>query len=303
MINIELLLAHFEEWSGSAHGGDQQLKFDEHGVCGCFRGLRLYSAYQPLVRADDGRTISYEALLRARKANGDNVSPADAFAVPDTPAAIIHFDRLCRMVHTVNFVHFGGRQGDLFLNVDFRHVLSIEAGDHGRAFEKLLRQFGLSSAQIVIEVIESRIDDLDLLEEAIVAYRKRGFRVAIDDFGAQQSNFDRLWRLSPDIVKIDRSLVVEASRNPRARRVLPKIVDIIHELGASVVCEGIETSLQDALARDSGADLLQGFLYGKPSLVAVIPPPPTFANSVVPPPRQHENWRADGLSANPRTTA
>jgi EAL domain-containing protein (putative c-di-GMP-specific phosphodiesterase class I) len=271
-MNIEHLLAYFEEWNGPPDDGDHHFRFDECGACGHFGGLRLYSAFQPLVRASDGQTSAHEALLRARNAFGVSVSPAVAFAVPNTPTAIVYFDRLCRMVHAVNFVHLGDRQGHLFLNVDFRHVLSIEAGDHGSAFENLLRHCGLSSAQIVIEVIESRIDDLDLLEEAIVAYRKRGFRVAIDDFGAQQSNFDRLWRLSPDIVKIDRSLVVEASRNPRARRVLPKIIDIIHELGASVVCEGIETPLQDALARDSGADLLQGFLYGRPLPTTLMPP-------------------------------
>jgi len=107
-------------------------------------------------------------------------------------------------------------------------------------------------------------------KQAILGYRRRGFRVAIDDFGAQDSNFDRLWRLTPDVVKIDRTLVVEAVRNPRARRVLPRIVDIIHQLGATVVCEGIETCLQDALARDSGADLVQGFLYGKPASLAEI---------------------------------
>lgn len=56
----------------------------------------------------------------------------------------------------------------------------------------------------MLGVLESHVDDLQHLQEAIDAYRSRGFRVAIDDFGCQHSNFDRLWRLTPDIVKLAR---------------------------------------------------------------------------------------------------
>lgn len=272
-MNIDQLLSYFKEWNGPHDAGEHHLQFDDRGASGRFGDLHLYSVFQPLVSAAGLQTKAHEALLRAQNTAGNPVSPEVAFAVPESPAAIVYFDRLCRMVHAVNFVHLGDQSGDLFLNVDFRHVLSVESGDHGRAFEGLLRYCGLDAEQIVIEVIESRIDDLKLLEEAVVAYRQRGFRVAIDDFGAQNSNFDRLWRLTPDIVKIDRSLVVEATTNARARRILPKIVDIIHDLGAIVVCEGIETALQGALATDSGVDLLQGYFYGAPSLGTLSPEP------------------------------
>ncbi|MEI7432124.1 MAG: EAL domain-containing protein, partial [Betaproteobacteria bacterium] len=69
----------------------------------------------------------------------------------------------------------------------------------------------------------------------------------------------------PDIVKLDRSLIVQATENPRVRRVLPKIVEIVHDLNARVVCEGVETREQHAIALDSGVDLLQGFYYARPS--------------------------------------
>lgn len=265
-MNIERVQSYFSEWNGLRSDTAHHLEFDDRGACGHFDALRLYSAFQPLVETASGCTVAHEALLRPRNAEGQSINPADAFAALETAQEIVYFDRLCRMVHTVNFVHLGDRRGDLFLNVDFRHLLSVRSGDHGQAFEILLDHCGVKPEQIVLEVIESRIEDLQLLDEAVNAYRQRGFRIAIDDFGAQHSNFDRLWRLTPDIVKLDRSLVVEASTNPRARRILPKIVDLIHDLGARVVCEGIETGEQHALAADAGADLLQGFLYGKPSV-------------------------------------
>ena len=124
---------------------------------------------------------------------------------------------------------------------------------------------GLTPERIVLEILEARIDDLGRLQEAVSGYRSRGYRVAIDDFGCAHSNFDRLWQLSPDIVKLDRSLMVQAEANPRARRVLPKLVEIIHELGATVVCEGIENRTQHQLAADAGADWLQGYFYALPA--------------------------------------
>ena len=61
------------------------------------------------------------------------------------------------------------------------------------------------------------------------------------------------------------ALIVQASENDRAQRMLPKIVDIIHELGASVVIEGIESADQHALAVDCGTDLVQGYYYALPA--------------------------------------
>jgi EAL domain-containing protein (putative c-di-GMP-specific phosphodiesterase class I) len=81
---------------------------------------------------------------------------------------------------------------------------------------------------VVLEIVESLVADSTHLIEALESYQKLGYRIAIDDFGSRESNFDRLWNLSPDIVKLDRSLVVQSVVNTRARRVLPKLVEIIH---------------------------------------------------------------------------
>lgn len=136
----------------------------------------------------------------------------------------------------------------------------------------------------MLEILESRVDELPRLQDAVDAYRSRGFRVAIDDFGCQHSNFDRLWRLTPDIVKLDRSLIVQASEDKRVRRILPKIVEIIHDLGAQVVVEGIETLDQHVLALDAGTDLMQGFYYARPSAEVLAQRPalgvPVFAAPV-----------------------
>ncbi len=279
-MNIQNLVNYFDSLRTASVDTTKHLQFDDQGAFGNYRGLRLYSAFQALFAADTLQAVAHEALLRARDENNRSISPAQAFKRAVTDDDAVYFDRLTRMVHALNFFTQSGAQGDLFLNISGRHLISI-AGGHGRTFETLLKHCGLKPTQIVLEILESGVDDQQHLTEAINAYRSRGFRVAIDDFGSQHSNFDRLWMLSPDIVKLDRSLIVQATANTRVRRILPKLIEIIHDLGAQVACEGIETAEQHALARDAGADLLQGFYYAMPAAEVVSRRASPVRNTVV----------------------
>ena len=88
-------------------------------------------------------------------------------------------------------------------------------------------------------------------------------RIVIDDFGAGHSNFDRVFRLEPNIIKLDRSLVVESLHNPTNRRMVKAVSTLIQEAGSLVLMEGIETEDEAILAIDSGVDLAQGYYFGR----------------------------------------
>ena len=262
---VEELLDYFTERDSRRDNFISHLHLGDDGAHGRFRDLQLSSVFQPLFAAANLAPRAHEALLRVHDATGAPLSPAAAFAVPTTSDEVVYFDRLCRIVHALNFVRQAESGADLFVNVSGRHLLGVSHGGHGEIFERLLHMCGLKPGQIILEVLEARVDDIARLNDAVAAYRERGYRVAIDDFGCEHSNFDRLWRLTPDIVKLDRSLILQGSTNARARRMLPKLIEIIHDLGAQVVCEGIETPGQHHLAIDAGADLLQGYYYARPS--------------------------------------
>ncbi len=258
------LLDYFQHSRGNPSAYDRCLHFENRGVSGRYGQLHLHSAFQPLLDAATLHPRAYEALLRARMADGRDVSPAQAFGLPKHPDGIVFLDRLVRTVHAFNFAVQADGGDVLYLNVHGRHLLNVEGGTHGRAFETLLAHCGLAPEQVVLEILESDIADEARLIEAVAAYQARGYRIAIDDFGCSHSNFDRLWKLSPDIVKLDRGLLVQSTINPRARSILPKLIEIMHDLGALVVCEGIETPAQHAMAVDAGTDMVQGFLYAHP---------------------------------------
>lgn len=235
----------------------------DSGASGEFKGLRLSSAFQPVFSITHRRAVGHEALLRAHTVQGEPVSPLDVFARADTEAEVTHLDRLCRALHLHNH---GAAKADntwLFLNINPEVV--VHGKNYGAFFAELLRRHEYPAHRIVVEILEDAIRNEALLAEAVDYYRDLGCLVAIDDFGSGHSNFARLWRLAPDIVKLDRSLIIQATHNRQARRILPGLVSLIHEAGSLVVMEGVETEDEALIAMDADVDLVQGYYFGKPS--------------------------------------
>lgn len=260
MHRIADLLSYLNDFPipGSGFYPDPQ----QRQVTAHFTDLQLTSVFQPIF-APDGITLrSHEGLLRAQL-GGVGVPPDAAFASVTENDSFMHLDRLCRTLHILNFLAQDGRQ-QLNLNLHPRHVLSVTT-NHGKVFESILHWCKLPTRQITLEVLESAISDSHHLKDAVDSYRQRGYRIAIDDFGKEHSNFDRLWQLNPDEVKFDRHMIALASEQSTVRRVLPKLVEIVHELGAEATCEGIETREQCQIAQDAGFDGLQGYYLQRPS--------------------------------------
>lgn len=267
-MDIQHLVDYFDEWS-DGNKISTKLLFGGGDAFGQFNDFKLSSVFQPLLHSGALDVAAYEALLRVTDNSGLPVAPDFLFKSMAENSDVVALDRLCRVIHSINFFSQAKNDLSLFLNINGRHLLGIQKGNHGAEFETLLRYCCLKPSQVVLEILESEVDNLENVQLAIDNYKSKGFRIAIDDFGCRHSNFDRLWVLSPDIVKIDRSLIVQADHNPRAAKVLPSLVHLIHELGAQVVCEGIETPAQHARAVDSGVDLLQGYYYAHPHALLI----------------------------------
>lgn len=228
-----------------------------------FRGLTLRTALQPIYSISHKRTVGYEALIRALDPDNANVLPIHLFELPVSDAENLLLDRLCRYLHIRNYSGLEDQLNWLFLNVSPRVVTSGSQTD--AFFGNLLKKTRLPPHRIVIEIVEQPTDDADRLRETVAYYRKLGCLTAIDDFGAGHSNFERIWNLSPDIVKLDRKLLTRATEDHRARQILNGIVSLLHQSGCLVLLEGVETSDQALIAIDAGVDFVQGFYFCRPS--------------------------------------
>jgi len=247
-------------------------------VCG-FLGMRLASAFQPICHRN-GELIGREALLRASLVEHGLLTPGTAFELAIESDKLVLFDRLVRTLHLLNAHSFSNNEL-LFLNVHPRLLTSVS--DHGRTFEQILHHYSVPTSRVVIEIRESAVEDFARLGEAVSNYRSLGYKIAVDDFGAVHSGIarivnsqrrydnlisdtelDRVLALRPDIVKLDSSVIQAAEHTASAAAVIHGLVNIVHQAGAQVVIEGIETDRQLAIARATGADLLQGYYLGYP---------------------------------------
>ncbi|KHN52148.1 EAL domain-containing protein [Aeromonas hydrophila] len=95
--------------------------------------------------------------------------------------------------------------------------------------------------------------------------RSHGAHIACDDFGPQECNFQRVMALPYEIIKLDRSLLLQAARTPHAFKMLTGLVEYLQRLGMKVVCEGVETLQHIEIANRLGCDYQQGYAYAMPS--------------------------------------
>lgn len=228
-----------------------------------YKGWTLSSVFQPIISIPHQRAVGYEGLVRGKTATGVECSPIDIFALPETSGEHLSLDRICRLLHIRNISRQDLDNEWIFINLDSM-CLANEKPTPG-FMDNLFSVSGIAPHRVVIEILESEINDQAYLKDLIKHFRNMGCLIAIDDFGAGHSNFDRIWELEPDIVKIDRSLIKRAAINSKVKRILSGMVSLIHEAGSLVIIEGVETILEAQAAVEVNADMLQGFYFAKPS--------------------------------------
>lgn len=228
-----------------------------------YRGLKLNSAFQPIFSLAHRRQVGYEALLRAYAPDGTAVPPPQVFALAEQHEEVTFLDRLCRTIHVRNYIIDSTSDDWIFLNIN--PEVMADGKRHGSFFADFLERYRIAPHRIVVEILEGSISDEGLLADAVSYYRELGCLIAIDDFGAGHSNFDRIWRIAPQIVKLDRSMIARAAQQPRVRRLIPNLVALIHESASLALMEGIETEEEALIAMDSGIDFVQGYYFARPA--------------------------------------
>lgn len=215
-------------------------------------------AFQPIVDVETRSIWSYEALIRG--ANGE--SAATVFSRVH-PCERHELDRNGRMLA----LEIAGRLG-VGCSVNLNALPgSLTEGTLG-ALRTIgaARRAGLSPHQLVIEVTESEaIDDLHLLRDHLDAYRAKGVRIALDDFGAGYAGLNVLADLQPDILKLDMSLVRGVEARGARQSIVRAILQVSIDLGIDVIAEGVETTGEYEWLAEQGLVLFQGFLFAKPA--------------------------------------
>lgn len=242
-----------------------------------YLGVQLNTAFQPIYDSEAGDLFGHEALLRPSLGGELASTPEFAFTYAEQAGKLVEFDRVSRTLHILNFRQIYAENGLLFLNVHPKLLISVN--EHGKVFERILHANSVPTDRVVIEIHEGLVEQDKQLTEAIDNYRDRGYRIAIDRFGSAQSHIDRLWKFSPDFVKLDLNLIQKAESNERVRKILPGLVKMIRDLGAQAVITGIETQTQLNIAIETGSTLFQGHFLAKPVTAKELQPSALFKST------------------------
>ena len=128
-----------------------------------------------------------------------------------------------------------------------------------------LAETGLDPARLEIEVTEGVfIEDAGRAVSILSGLHALGVRVSLDDFGTGYSSLNYLRLFNFDKVKIDQSFIRELDQDGEATKIVKAIIGLGHNLGLSIIAEGVETLDQLTFLREQGTDQLQGYLLGKP---------------------------------------
>src|SRR6202040_3198478 len=104
----------------------------------------------------------------------------------------------------------------------------------------------------------------DRAEKVLIAIKKMGARLAIDDFGVGYSSLTHLKRFPIDTLKVDRSFIHDLPQDPEDKAICQAIIAMGKSLNLTVVAEGVETLEQQTFLRDQGCDETQGYYFSRP---------------------------------------
>lgn len=225
--------------------------------------------YQPVVDGA-GRVQGYEALLRWNHPQRGLMAPGSFIGLAEQSGLILPIGQWVLRAACRQLVTWSRR--------DSTQSLSVAVNVSARQFRQrdfveqvlaVIDETGVNPQRLRLELTESLL--ISEVEDAIrkmAELRGRGVRFSLDDFGTGYSSLNYLKRLPLDSLKIDKSFVRDVLTDPSDAVIVRTILALAQSMGLQTVAEGVETEGQRDFLRDNGCTLFQGYLFGRPALLA-----------------------------------
>ena len=148
------------------------------------------------------------------------------------------------------------------INLSTRDLLDL---DFPQRLDAMLLKHNVPASAFCLEITESAImDDPQRAESTLNRLHERGFKLSIDDFGTGYSSLAYLKRLPVDELKIDKSFVMAMEKDEDDAKIVRSTIDLAHNLGLSVVAEGVENAIIYNRLKELRCDEAQGYFMSKP---------------------------------------
>ncbi|MBF7073684.1 EAL domain-containing protein [Glaciecola sp. MH2013] len=234
------------------------------------RGLKQNSFslhYQPIIDSVSDKVKGFEALLRFTDVNNVAVAP-DSFIdiLEDTglivPVGAWVIQQVCEQVANWKVRDLFPENGYISFNVSAKQLVNHEVLG---VIESAISDSKISGRDLVLEMTESvLIDNADYALRLIKDIKALGLRIALDDFGTGYSSLSYLQSFPFDLIKIDKSFILDLKNNRDSRKITKGIIALAHSLEIELIAEGVETKEAFDYLRKNEVELCQGFYFSRP---------------------------------------
>lgn len=239
--------------------------FIDHAVRLGLSENRMDVYYQPIYSTEKKRMIGAEALIRLRDDDGNFISPEDFIPIAEKNGSILRigefvFESVCRTLSAIDVKKYGIEKIDINLSVAqcMQEILSEQ-------ILTIRSMYNVPASLINLEITETAAAHTpEILLQNMNNLSKAGFELSLDDYGSGYSNMSYMLNLPFKMIKIDKYIVWSAFEEERANKALTATISMIHQLGMTVLAEGVETAAQVEWLSDLGCDYLQGYYFSKP---------------------------------------
>jgi len=243
----------------------QRRRVLENALYKALENQELFVQYQPIIWLDTGELRSVEALLRWRHPELGLISPQEFIPLAEDTGLIRSIG---------NWVLEQACLQAAVWRREFNPGLKVSVNLSGRQMKRanmaetlsgILQRVGLPADALILEITESLLmsDDPDISAD-LLSIQSMGVMLAVDDFGTGYSSLSYLKHLPVEMLKIDRSFVMDLPDDSEDAALVQAILSIAESLGLMVVAEGVETGEQAQFLRDHGCQLAQGYLFNRP---------------------------------------
>ncbi len=217
---------------------------------------------QPIVDLETGRCVGAEVLMRWKHPQRGILAPAEFIDEAERSGLIVAMSDLVMTRAAHRLAPIALKRPDLYFSFNVTPT-QLRQPDFGRRLGELFREDTLAPARVLLELTEREFVDADT-QQALAALRRRGWRMAVDDFGTGHSSLASLEKLAIDRIKIDRAFVRTIDERTVQRPVLDAIIALAGQIGVPLIAEGVETRSQWDYLAARGVRHAQGFLMARP---------------------------------------
>ncbi len=231
-------------------------------------GLAVH--YQPQVELSTGRVIGYEALMRWTHPTLGNVPPSEFIPIAESSQLICDIGLWIlreAAVQAKAWLDAGEAPREIAVNVSAAQIWHT---DFVYDVSRVLEDTGLPPHLLCLELTESLLADHaeGRVRIVLTELKRLGVTLALDDFGTDYSSLGYLNQLPFDKLKIDRIFIDGIAESERARKLLEGIIALGRGLDMTIVAEGAEKQGEVEILRDFSCDIVQGFVFARPTLAA-----------------------------------